>query len=217
VSELLVFAYGSLIGQPELPDALRSAVPATLPGWRRSFNKRSANRGTPVAEAFAVETAAGFERDGHRHSLALGTEVGGAMAGAVLRYPGAVRDELLATLDRREGFFPRRPPAASGYVRRRVEVRVDGAPVEAITYLSNPDPSGAFRVPSDWDAAARARVLVAASPRSPRASDWRGLHYLEGVRGSLLAAGVVDPELEALAQAIRAVDGPWVERVAPPR
>ena len=187
MSVVRVFAYGSLIGQPELPDALLRTTPATLPGWRRSFNKRSRNRGTPVAEAFAGPTAAGFERDGHRDSLALGTEAGGAMVGAVLHYPSEVRDELLARLDRREGFFPSRP-LASGYVRRRVEVRVEGLPLSALTYLSNPDPNGAFRVPSTWDAAARARVLIAASPREPRDPEWRGLHYLEGVRASLLAA-----------------------------
>lgn len=207
-----MFGYGSLLSEPEWPERLAGRAPATLPGVRRGFVKRSVARGCPVEEAFDVETLPGFEADGRRHSLALGTVDGGSLRGEVLWYAGT-EAEILARLDRREGFDPAAPVEANGYARRRVEV-VGEARWAAWTWLANP--GGRF------DAVAlsrgeRAQVLVAATPRAGSGEHARGLDYLEGVRCRLATLGIIDPELEALAAEVRRRPGPWVARVAEPR
>ena len=62
---------------------------------------------------------------------------------------------------------------------------------------------------------------INATPRRPRSDDRRsesrGLYYLEGVREQLRAIGIIDADLEALAAALRAESGPWVDLVAPPQ
>lgn len=206
---LAVFAYGSLIGQPELAERLLERVPARLTGWHRSFNKRSRNRGTPIDEAWDVPPHPLYEKTGWRHSLALGTEDGGVIEGAVLRYPAECEDELIARLDAREGYNPAWPQHANGYLRSTVEVEVAGRPEQVLAYLSNPAHDCVWRLPPTVDLATRAAILIAASPRDPGPDEWRGLHYLQQVRLSLAGHGIVDERLEALADAVRAVPGPW--------
>ena len=90
-----VFAYGSLIFDPELPHELINTAPAVLRGWKRSFNKVSHSRKCPANESFAA-----FEpqdprlfRDGCYVSIVLGTsaDADAEVHGLALEYPIAVR------------------------------------------------------------------------------------------------------------------------------
>ena len=220
-----MFAYGSLMFEPELPEAVIERVPARLPGWRRTFNKISLRRATPRDQSFDAfeDVPREFRRGDRNLSLALGTEPAApddAIVGELQVYPGAVREELLRLLDRREGFDAARPMVENGYRRAEVEVvRDNGAQAKAITYLTNDTPGCALVVGEECDLATRARILVNATPRASQSGEGaiaRGLEYLEGCRASLRAVGIVDPALEELAGAIRARPGAWVERVWPP-
>ena len=49
-----VFAYGSLLFEPEASESLLETSPAILAGYRRTFNKISLRRATPAEESFAA-------------------------------------------------------------------------------------------------------------------------------------------------------------------
>lgn len=222
---LYLFGYGSLVFSPEFPDAVRGARPATLPGYRRAFNKRSKDRGCPLEVGFRAfpELEPGFLRGDRLHTLVLGTDRvtrGDGLRGLLLAYPTPLRDRLLARLDRREGYYPEQAAARSGYLRREVAVRTfDGHEVRAITYLSNPAPHD-FSVSASLSVTDRAKVLINATPKDGRndATDGRasGLMYLEGVRDELRRRDIVDRDLEVLASAALELPGPWHQLVHPP-
>ena len=194
-----LFGYGSLLFAPELPDALVDRRIGVVHGLARRFNKRSDARGCATGDAMHPATAvAGFERDGWRWSLALGTaaEPGAVMIGALLIYRDDVAAELQARMDRREQYNAAHPEAC-GYLRVRVEVEVDGGRSDAWTYVSNP--GGRYHV-GDLSMQQTAQVLAHGTPVDP--SRMSGLRYLDGVRRSLVALGAApDAYLEALAAA----------------
>jgi len=218
-SSLQVFGFGSLIFAPELPERVVGRHPAVLEGHRRAFNKRSLARSCPRHLAFDAfpDVDEAFRAGGVNHSLALGTVPDGigAMAGVLLEYDASDAAEVLRLLDVREGYGEKRPSIANGYLRERVHVRRadTGALEEAWVYRTNPDPACLYHVDPSMSLEERARILINATPREgatvgrdPRV---RGLHYLEGVRVDLRRAGIRDAELEAIAGAVRALDGPW--------
>ena len=234
MSELGLFGYGSLLFNPELPSTLIEARPARLVGHRRAFNIRSSSRSCPRAEsydAFPDASRPPFSEGEIYRSLVLGTLPCAACSieGKVLIYPREVEEELWRLTDAREGYYPDDLPQ-SGYLRREIEVellepdrdpRDGGGRLRCQTYLAHQQAEHGWVLPDDATLQQRARILINATPRTPRSADRavesRGFYYLEGVREQLLGVGIVDKELEALAAAIRAENGPWVELVAPPR
>lgn len=243
-----LFGYGSLLFRPELPSSLIEARPARLIGHRRAFNIRSNSRFCARAESFNAFPDASpptfVDERGYR-SLVLGTVPCAvcSIEGKVLLYPEEVAEELWRLTDAREGYHPSDLPG-SCYLRREIEVElldvVEGRDVEGRdvggrdvggrdgggrmhcqTYLAHQQAAGGWVLPPELPLSQRARILINATPRTPRSADRavesRGLHYLEGVREQLLGVGIVDQELEALAAAVRAEDGPWVELVAASR
>ncbi len=210
-----VFGYGSLTFSPALPDALIGVRLGRVPGLARAFNKRSRSRSAPADACFdAPDPPRGWTLGGRRVSITLGTTEGDGLHGFVATYRAGVEAALIPLLDAREGWAHDDPD--SGYLPRDVEVDVDGSIVVARAYLTNPDASWTLRPPPSPEEIAR--ILIHSTPRvavgGPRAP---GLEYLEGTRGSLRDAGVLDPHLEAVARAVRAVPGPWTQRVAPVR
>ena len=51
-----------------------------------------------------------------------------------------LNDADLATLDRREGYDPGKPPHVNRYNRQTVTVLKDGAPLECLTYFAREEP-----------------------------------------------------------------------------
>ncbi|MEZ4235493.1 MAG: gamma-glutamylcyclotransferase [Myxococcota bacterium] len=190
---MFVFAYGSLMYEPERPDALRSVRPARLPGLVRRFNKRSRARGCARHLAAEPRDVEGFVDGAHRVSLALGTVPGAGLDGLLLAYAPDAADDVLARLAAREG---------PGYRRSEVVVEVDGAACAAVTWLTDPD-SGLV---VELDLAAQARVLAAATPRQ-RGERALGADYLHGVQRALGAHGLRDPYVDALVGLVTGGDG----------
>jgi len=217
---LLIFGYGSLMRDPELPEAVLEGFAARLDGMRRSFNKRSVARGSWARESFADHPAASAalrRPDGFCESLVLGTERApdAALVGFVHVYPARARDALFARLDAREGFDPEGDPLDNGYLRREVTVRrLDGgASVRVTAYLTHEEPRNRWLIDPETPRDERARILIAATPTvaAPRP---RGLDYLMDSMKALAGRGLRDPELDALVAAARAHDGPWLSRLA---
>ena len=186
----VVFAYGSLMYEPELPGALVDRIPARLGGVHRWFNKRSHTRGCPPDYAPDRAAVADFHEDGHRVSLVLGTRNGGHIDGMALMYPEAAQAELMQRLRVREG---------DGYTPRAVTVAAREREWPAVAWLT--DPRSARVV--DVDLAMQAEVLLAATPRTDVDGRARGANYLFGVLRSLAALDVWDPRMEALGELVR--------------
>jgi len=214
--DLLVFAYGSLISDPELPEAVTHHYWARLDGYARRFNKRSMARGAPLEESHADDPAASraFVRRDHVDSLALGLEPrdDAHVVGRVQVYPRAVSAALIERLDMREGYHRGEPAARSGYVPvvRTVHRLGDGASLEALLYLTNPESS--LVVPPSLPDAERAGILIAATPRT-RAPRPAGVDYLVAVRAALARDDIFDPSLERQARAVAALGPAWAARV----
>jgi cation transport regulator ChaC len=230
MSQLLpaaLFGYGSLLFKPELPTELIEARPARLLGHRRAFSVRSNNRFCARAESFDAFPEASpptFSDELTYRSLVLGTMPCAACSieGKVLLYPEEVAEELWRLTDAREGYDQADLPG-SCYLRREIEVELldGGGRLACQTYLAHQQAEGGWVLAAEMRLGQRARILINATPRVPRSDDCavesRGVYYLEGVREQLLGVGIVDKELEALAAAIRAEEGPWVALVAKPR
>ena len=189
VADLYVFGYGSLIFEPTRPDLVADVTLATLPGWRRAFNKRSHARGCPRSAArHHVPHADWHDRftlGDHLLGLALGTAPGGAMDGALLSYPEARASEVLAAIDRREGH---------GYVRQAVSVRTERGRVHAWTWLTNPN---ADLFEPDLDPETTAAILHRATARRghPKAV---GAEYLRHSRQAVRDLDGATPFLDQL-------------------
>ncbi len=222
---LRVFGFGSLMFAPELPERLVRRLPARLEGYRRAFNKRSRARSCPRHLSFDAFPAVNpdFRKGGVNHSLALGTvqEPGRSIEGVVLEYAAEDSVEVLALLDVREGYDPHRPSPANGYIRTKVSVILQNLKTsqEVWCYRTNPDPECMYHVAPEMTAGERARILINATPRVGATvgahPSVRGLHYLEGVRHDLNAAGICDEDLEAIVREVRRLDGPWQQILAP--
>ena len=215
-SDLLVFAYGSLIFDPELPEAVSNHYWARLDGFARRFNKRSPARGAITAESWADDPAASlaFVTRDHADSLAMGLEPNSAahVVGRVLVYPKNVASSLIARLDAREGYRRGEPLNHSGYVPvvRPVHRLGDGAALDALLYLSNAE-SPLILPPSVPDHE-RAGILVAATPRHPALRP-AGIDYLAELRRALATDGIFDPALERQARAVADLGPTWAARV----
>lgn len=220
----LIFGYGSLIFAPERPDHVLGLHPARLRGFRRTFSRRARSRSCARHMSFDAFTDVpdAYRTDDLNWSLALGTQPDSAavMDGFVVEYPVERRPEVLAVTDRRESYDATRPSLENGYLRAEYEVFVPNGVRPALVYLSNPDPRTEGFVPEHLSLVERAKILINATPRDAQPGDFtdaRGLQYLEGVRRGLARTNVVDPDLEALAAEVHALDGPWRALLHPPR
>ncbi len=217
----VVFAYGSLLYDPEMPGALVDVVRARLPGYRRCFNKRSRTRRIPESAAavtFDDPLSRSFRRDGTVTSLVLGTEEvpGGVLEGKVLVYESSRWPEVLDALDTREGYDPARPDR-SGYLRVvRAVTLENGRVVQAVVYLTNASPDNPWYVPA-LEPHEVARVLAQATPRpglvGKALPSHPGVYYMEATRRALRP--VVDPVVERIATAVRAIGPPFEAIVWP--
>lgn len=195
-----VFAFGSLMYEPEWPEILVRSEPARLPGYRRAFNKRSFARGCDHHEQRwrDLPVPAEFVEGPRRLSLALGTEPDpdACIEGVLLHYPREHEGELLDRLDDREGYAPDRE-IDGGYLRRELPVDTATGPVAAIVYLTNRE-SDLYT--GDLPARSVVRILQHATPVAGRRA--RGLHYLVGVHRALSESGRSDPYLDTLVSAV---------------
>ena len=207
---LRVFAYGSLIDEPEHPDRVRDLAPARWPAHRRRFNLRSAYRGCTHEHAlFPHIEVADFSRAGARDSLVLGTAPapGQTLDGALLHYDDP-DGSTLGALDRREGFDPN-APERSPYLRRATQVHTTDGTRDAWVYVTNPTHPRVVEL----DPITQARVLPHAPPRhDPLPGDRpRGAQYLLPLVRWLRAHARPDPILEALVDAMEAEIGPLAD------
>lgn len=213
-----LFAYGSLLFEPELAEHLVETATAELPGYCRAFNKLSLRRATACEESFDAFDLSGeeYRRDGKNLSLALGTEFspGNVIVGGLQVYPDHVSQELQPKLDRREGFSDGRPSRQNGYLRSNVELRCGTEVVPAITYLTNPDEACVWTIGPEVDVFLRAKILINATPMAASSGLARGLDYLQKTREELASIGARDLALEELADAVHSFDGPWRARVS---
>jgi len=215
-SELHVFAYGSLVFEPELPEAILNSFWARLDGFSRRFNKRSPVRGTPIARSHAHDPAAAptFLNRDHADSLAMGLdpEPDAHVVGRVFVYPKNIASTLIARLDDREGYHRGQSTRASGYVPvvRPVFRLGDSAAFDALMYISNPE--SPLILPTSFPDSDRAGILVAATPRE-RGGRLCGVDYLAQLRRTLAADGIFDPALERQARAVAALGPEWAARV----
>jgi cation transport protein ChaC len=148
-----VFAYGSLIWNPDFPFAERK--PASLSGYHRRFCIRSTRyRGTPEAPG-----------------LVLGLDRGGSCRGVAFLVAAEHAPATLAALDAREIPDP-------VYRRRLLPVRLScGTTVPALTYVARRDWPGYCRPDAAQAAALIARA--AGSRGSNREYLLRTLHGLQ--------------------------------------
>ncbi len=199
-SDLRIFGYGSLLFEPELPEALLDMTPATLPGMRRSFNKISTGRGALASQCPAAEVP-DFVRGPRRLSLVLGTESGPELKGFVLRYPESIADRVLELVNAREGFVAGRDQTLNDYLPTEVSVVLpNGQQIPATVWKTNPNCRAYVGdLPVDEVVA----ILRAATPGRP-GNKAQGTAYLEGVRGALAKAGHRDDYLDRLSLAIKA-------------
>ncbi|HHO53914.1 MAG TPA: hypothetical protein ENK18_24335 [Deltaproteobacteria bacterium] len=190
---MIVFAYGSLMYEPELPSAILERRPARLVGHSRRFNKRSRSRGCPLHNAPPGPGVPGFVDGDLRLSLVLGTVPGGHMDGLMLRYDPAHAPKALAQIERREG---------AAYLRTEVEIHVsDGTSSGALAWLTNPrSPLLVELEPMD-----QAAILRAATPIQDVDGRARGAHYLLGVQRALAKLQTPDPGIDALVEELRTV------------
>lgn len=172
-ADLWVFAYGSLIWRPGFAYAERR--PARLKGYRRRFCMSSIHyRGTP-------------ERPGL--VLALDAAAGGACAGLAYRVERAEAAGVHAYLRERE-------LVSYAYDEARLTVALDdGASVEALAYVTNPaHPQYRGGLTLEEQAAV---IAAARGPMGPNAE------YLLQTEAALVALGLEDPDLRALADLVR--------------
>lgn len=168
---LWVFGYGSLIWDPGFPVAERRIGRVT--GWHRSFCMRSIHhRGTVEAPGLvlALDRSEGAVCQGVAFRVAAGAE------GATL---DALRDRELVS---------------SAYLELTLPVETAEGPIEALTYVIDPD----HVQYCDLDLTEQARIIA-------RAHGGRGANrdYLWSTAAHLAELGISDPDLEWLAEQVR--------------
>lgn len=172
---LWVFGYGSLIWEPGFEWEER--VLACLPGWHRSFCMRSIHhRGT-------------VERPGL--VLALDAAEGAACQGVAFAVGPERAGPVLDALRERELI-------SSAYLEKVLTVSLaDGRQVEAVTYVIDPDHvQYCGGIPLEDQARA---ILEATGGRGPNRD------YLWNTAAHLHDLGIADPELDWLAERVRAL------------
>lgn len=200
-----VFGHGSLMWEPERADLVSRLEIARLGGLARCFNKRSGPRGCHLDESGwpHLDVPALFCEGQRCYSLAMGTEqvAGATLVGMVAWYPLARRDEVLQSLDRREGYDPN-DTHQSSYRRETIEVELADRTARALIYLSNP---GGRWHSQDLDLDTQARILLRATPARENPGHARGARYLFGVQRTLAAHGHADARIDALYERVRAL------------
>jgi cation transport protein ChaC len=169
---LWVFGYGSLIWDPGFPVADRRI--ARLEGWHRSFCMRSIHhRGTVDAPGLV---------------LALDRADGAACTGVAFRVTEGAETETLATLRERELI-------SSAYLEILLPVLTDAGPIQALTYVIDPDH---VQYCGELALAEQARIIAGASGgRGPNRD------YLAATTAHLAELGIADPDLDWLDREVR--------------
>jgi glutathione-specific gamma-glutamylcyclotransferase len=171
--DLWVFGYGSLIWRPGFAFAERRA--ARLPGYRRRFCMTSIHyRGTPERPGLVLALDACEASECH----GLAYRVAAGEAEAVYAY---LRERELVSY---------------AYDERHLEVALDdGRRVEALAYVTN---TGHPQYCGHLSLEEQAAVIAAAvGPMGPNHE------YLLATEASLIALGLEDPDLRALAALVR--------------
>lgn len=172
---LWIFGYGSLIWDPGFDPVERAR--ARLSGWHRSFCLSSwVHRGRPDAPGLV---------------LALDAAPAGSCAGVAFRAPADMAQAILTELRARE-------LVTSAYLERWLPVTLeDGRTVIAVTYVIDPDHE---QYAGGLGLSAQAAIIArAVGGRGPNAD------YLFNTAAHLAELGLPDPEMEALAEAVRAL------------
>jgi cation transport regulator ChaC len=112
-----VFAYGSMMEEPELPEKIVKIRPGHLNNLSRSFNVKSSTRNHTV----------------------LGTKPYGSMQGLILEYPIEDIAEVLAACDKREGYQKERDPSLNVYIRsvNRAYAKGFDKGLPCVVYITN--------------------------------------------------------------------------------
>jgi cation transport protein ChaC len=169
---LWVFGYGSLIWDPGFPVAERRI--ARLEGWHRSFCMRSIHhRGTPEAPGLV---------------LALDRAEGASCTGVAFRVGAGAEADTLATLRERE-------LVSSAYIETVLPVLTDAGPVQALTYVIDPDH---VQYCGGLALAEQARIIAGAF--GGRGSN---REYLAATTAHLAELGIADPDLDWLDREVR--------------
>jgi cation transport protein ChaC len=174
-AELWVFGYGSLMWDPGFDCVERQT--AVLEGWHRSFCMKSIHyRGTPVRPGLV---------------LALDAAPGSSCAGVAFGLARDSVDPVLAYLHRRELI-------SDAYLERRLPVRLaDGRRVEAVSYVID---RAHAQYCAGLDREAQARIIAGARGQTGTNAD-----YLWNTVAHLAELGLTDPELDWLAERVRAL------------
>lgn len=153
-----VFAYGTLMSDPEHEDLITNRWKGHINSISRSFNIMSE------------------EKYGH---LILGTKPGGTMQGVVLEYPVEYLEKVLDTLDKREGYKHGRPNEENTYIRRVMRAYSEKYPygVLCVVYLTNEENK---KYTGEWDYQELLKEL------SKKHEDNRVVKYLRNIRNALI-------------------------------
>lgn len=172
---LWIFAYGSLMWQPDFPVA--EARVARASGWHRSFCMWSIHhRGSPEAPGLV---------------LALDRAAGGACDGLALRVAPGAEDETLAKVRERE-------LVSSAYLEITLPVDFhEGGRAETLAYVI--DPAHA-QYTGALDPEEQARIIARSCGGRGRNCD-----YLWSTTAHLADLGIADPDLDWLAARVRAL------------
>jgi cation transport protein ChaC len=169
---LWVFGYGSLIWDPGFPVAERCI--ARLEGWHRSFCMRSIHHRGTVENPGLV--------------LALDRADGAFCTGVAFRVVSGAEADTLAALRDRE-------LVSSAYLETTLPVLTDQGPLNALTYVIDPDHAqycGGLPLED------QARIIAGAAGGRGRNCD-----YLWSTSSHLSDLGIADPDLEWLAMRVR--------------
>jgi cation transport protein ChaC len=170
---LWVFGYGSLIWDPGFPVAERRIGRVT--GWHRSFCMRSIHhRGTVEAPGLV---------------LALDRAEGASCQGVAFRAAPGTEEATIAALRERE-------LVSSAYLEMRLAIETAEGPLDALTYVIDPDHVQYCHLELEE----QAQIIA-------RAMGGRGANrdYLWSTAAHLAELGIGDPDLEWLAERVRAL------------
>lgn len=153
-----VFAYGTLMSDPEHEDLITNS-------WKGHVNS--------ISRCFNI-----MSEKTHGH-LVLGTKPGGSMQGLVLEYPVESLEKVLKALDKREGFKHNRPNEENTYIRTVMRVYSDKNPygVLCLVYISNEESK---KYTGEWDHQELLKELA------KEHEDDRVVKYLRTLRNALI-------------------------------
>ncbi|MDM7464125.1 MAG: gamma-glutamylcyclotransferase [Tepidimonas taiwanensis] len=172
--DVWIFAYGSLMWNPEFPVA--ESVVARLDGWRRSFCLRSVeHRGTREVPGLVL----GLDADPGAHCM-----------GLALRLPAEGGDQIVAAVRARE-------LVTDAYLEERLPLALaDGRRITALAYVMRRDH---WQYAGGLAPDEQAGIIAGArGGRGPNAD------YLFNTALHLAQLGLADAEMEALADRVRA-------------